>query len=407
MSGPKYSYTKIDQERARLLIKKLEEEIEKARCDELKKEISAQMERIEKSVQNANLPKYTAYIQKAESLIPESDSLAELKKYIKLYDTISAEEYNLGSNSDSLTDALEKYNNKNIRLNNIHKTIESTLLRLKSEYDRALLNRKESDFLSKEWKNPREEYRLCSPKVQQAYNRALESIIETENFDELKMTLDTVIENHNIDDDYKIKQIEMRAQASEISSVMSENILRMLKLKTEYLVLSKKLNRDTNVMPKTFDELTEEISKMKNELEQLTLNDYINRSLETVMEELGYDLAGSDVMTKQKMSKKYYDFSKNSVINVSTSQNGALMFEVLGRDNKGATRNKSVVKRDMELFCPDYELIKQKLIKHNITLEKEVLFEPDEKYARFISIDTDSQKSRRRVKHEKRLQHNE
>ncbi|GHV57836.1 hypothetical protein FACS1894216_22420 [Synergistales bacterium] len=80
--------------------------------------------------------------------------------------------------------------------------------------------------------------------------------------------------------------------------------------------------------------------------------------------------------------------SENSVLNVSASDTGAIMFEVLAkRDGDVLTaQKKASVKADMEHFCPDYAVIKKKLAEKGVILTQEKLYPADEKYVRAVDV---------------------
>ena len=105
------------------------------------------------------------------------------------------------------------------------------------------------------------------------------------------------------------------------------------------------------------------------------------------METLGYDIASSEVLSAQTMTKQYYDYTDNSAINIASSENGSMMFEVVGKKKKDGTNvDTSAVKSDMERFCPDYQKVKQGLQQYGISLNDKKLCPPDEKYVRFVDI---------------------
>ena len=132
--------------------------------------------------------------------------------------------------------------------------------------------------------------------------------------------------------------------------------------------------------------------------------EYVNDSLSAVMSDLGYNIVGSETLTDQKVEKEYYDFSEHSVINISSSQGGALMFEVMGKDSERG--GKSEVKADMERFCPDYDKVKVGLSAYGIVLEREKLYDPDEKYVRFVVPERIEQQPQRRARHKKGYMYN-
>lgn len=49
---------------------------------------------------------------------------------------------------------------------------------------------------------------------------------------------------------------------------------------------------------------------------------------------IGYSVVGSEVLSAQKMNKQHYNYSSNSAVTVASSENGAMMLEVVGKRMK-------------------------------------------------------------------------
>lgn len=403
MSGPKYSYTRVDRERLRQLAMELERQLEEAKHKEIEQKILAIKEQIESIEKRIDISKYEEYIEKSENIIPNSTSLKELKKQLSTLRTVLATEYEIKGNSDFLITIQGQYEKKNLKLKNIQTLIMSTISILQKEYEKAMMQKREDDFLNTDWNIEKETYSLISPTILKEYNKILNEFIEEKNFDEIKENIDSIIKNHMVDDEYKVGLLRLREQAFKVAKTSPSDFVNMLKLKNEYIVMSTKINRDIIDIPETIKDLQEAVNELKNEVEQLTISEYVNKALSSVMNKMGYNVIGSESLIQQKIEKNYYDFSNTSIINMSSSMNGALMFEVMGKRTPNTDFcDVAAVKDDMERFCPDYNKIKSGLRDYGITMEKEKLYEPDEKYARFIDVENLNKTKQRRVEQEKR-----
>ena len=90
------------------------------------------------------------------------------------------------------------------------------------------------------------------------------------------------------------------------------------------------------------------MSEMLVEAQSQKVGEYVAECIKKVMETLGYDIASSEVLSAQTMTKQYYDYTDNSAINIASSENGSMMFEVVGKKKKDGTNvDTSAVKSDM------------------------------------------------------------
>ncbi len=117
--------------------------------------------------------------------------------------------------------------------------------------------------------------------------------------------------------------------------------------------------------------------------------DYLRQSIDEIMEEIGCDAISSFALSDKNsgMEQETYGFGQDSAINVFTSENGSVMFEVVGTaDNpkEPDAYEKQRLVREMERFCSSYEIIRQKLRQRGITINNEAKFPPHEQFAKII-----------------------
>lgn len=143
--------------------------------------------------------------------------------------------------------------------------------------------------------------------------------------------------------------------------------------------------------------IEEEIDRLKKVLAEKEEYNYIVDSINEIMIELGYNVISSDIMKKvnRTIVDNIYEFDDKSVLNVFTSDNGTIMFEVTGISNEKkepTSLDKLKIKESMDNFCNKYSLIKEKLAERGILFGKENLKPAEEKYARIRVVSEEKYK---------------
>jgi hypothetical protein len=237
------------------------------------------------------------------------------------------------------------------------------------------------------------------------YNELLNEILYCENFENIKNDIDSIINNHTVDDEYKVKQMKIRIEAAKIQKEASTDVIEYLQLKNDYVSLCDVLQKPLEIVPIEIEELRNKVSEMEKELKEITMMQYVSESLKHSMENLGYDIIGHEEVktSNQAIDKNYFDFATNSMVNVSTSKNGAVLFEVMGKHSDLTDEQKTSIQDDMERFCPDYADVKAELSKYGITLERENLYPADIKYVRGGNVENSTSTVLRRKNNKKEL----
>ena len=217
-----------------------------------------------------------------------------------------------------------------------------------------------------------------------------------DDFESEKEKYDAILKNHSFDDNYKISQMKMKFESYLIEKQSENDNIEILKLRSEYISLSKLIYGECVEVPDDVECLKKEIAEMLLEAQSEKVGEYVAECIDKVMTELGYKVVGNEVLSAQKMTKQHYDYSANSAITVASSENGAMMLEVVGKKKEDGTNGStSAVKSDMERFCPDFQKIKQGLQQYGISLSDKKLCPPDEKYVRFVDIKKSASADRR------------
>lgn len=405
MSGPKYSYAYVDMARLRKQIAELEAQIEESKCVNIKKQIEAVIKLTNNVIAKNSFDSFEGFISKAENIAPDSESLMYLKTLFDSYKAEVESSPNIAGNSDVLAAVKQNYElryNKIVNSISLLKVYKNSVI---SDCNKALLEKNEKNYLEKEWDHTVENISTMPQKLLKAYNDLLSQIINYDCFEAIKQEINSIINNHAVDDMYKIKQMELRVNAAKVENYSSGKTLENLKLMNDYIALNEALGKPISEIPMEMEKLRLSVQALKQELNAATMMKYVSESLKTSMENLGYNILGHEEIRSEKQSidKSYYDFSDNSAINVSTSENGAVLFEVVGKQKNLSGGQKELIKKDMEKFCPDYYDIKTELEKFGIKLEREKLYAPDISYARGINIEGAAIKSNERRSNNKKI----
>ena len=275
-------------------------------------------------------------------------------------------------------------------------------------FDRSpddLRSREECDFLLQEFHRELTPYLdnpFCDKKEElQAFYGGLVSITRLES----------------VDDHYKTEQIKQRIQAfwstkkiydSDIDTNQRHNgeyehlllhyqtLCSMLGIpcKPEYFSVS------TPALANWLVLLKQETDDLEQSLERKEEMNYIANCVHEVIESLGHELIATDYM-KTKMRQvehQIFEIDNNHVVNVFTSDNGSVLFEVTGvsEERREATSlEKLKIKESMGAFCGQYEEIKRRLRERGVELINEDLKQADEKYVRIMNISSKKKVTRK------------
>ena len=435
MSGPKCSQVRLsEREKGRLeaeRLKRLAEElrrIEGDKCHELDQKITVARTRLEEIKESIN-EKALAIITQAKSLYKKSRDLENTENLKdSLLRKIDDFEKSYGEpNSSNMTSYLERLSslinetldkNRNEYQDGLKKVEQEIRQYRISEGEQSLFN---SAFQKRQKKNiPIEPlpnkgdtsensafkkelddfYAMVDPYLKNPFLR------KSREIDELINAVDSIIQNNTFDPRYKSSQVAVRkkifvSMKTEYEKEIKNNML----LLAEFEKALDKYNALCTIAGETgkpgffgreasiqsVEKLNVEIKRLQKLIEEKTQIEYITQSVDEVMKDLGYDVIATDFLTtpQKKSIHHIYEFEQGNVINVYTSDNGSLMFEVSGvkeNDEPMTDLEKLKVKESMESFCTKYPEIKGRLRERGIQMNNEDLKPPGIRYARAISL---------------------
>lgn len=386
MSGPKYSDYVLERQRLLQIKAQLEADLEASKCNQIKEQINDCIERSSLFFSNIDISKFENNIATADEIMQSNAVSKELKKLIADLKNEITKSYNCKGNSEHLVSALNSYENRLKRAKNLLSRINSLMKELNAQYNQQRQENLETEYANTEWETPTPISNL-SDTLMEAYSNIIEQLIDCGNFEQEKAKYDEIMQNHLIDDNFKIKQMKMCFEAYLVEKQSDTNNEEILKFRSEFVSLSNLIYGECIEVPDDIDELQKEIAEMLVEAQNQKVGEYVAECIDKVMQELGYDVVGSEVLSAQKMTKQHFDYSPNSAITVASSESGAMMLEVVGKKKEdGSNGSTAAVKSDMERFCPDFHKIKQGLQQYGVSLADKKLCPPDEKYVRFVDV---------------------
>lgn len=436
MSGPKFSRPRLTAVERRRLEQERKRRIEEERL----RQEQAKMDEIDQYI-NQNIPKIEALKKKMEDVgvrvaeeatevlgdHPSIDMLVNEKQQA----IVSIEEFpkNYQERNLSKMQAYEQKLSKLLR--QLQQTLNSDLLSLIEEIETAVKTKKlidaEQDFFSRTQnieiksqakvnltlgKNNRDVRAIEEQLVQ--FHEAVTPYIKNEYLKENKKEIESffsstnaMVINEKIDRKYRLSQLNQRLKAFLSTKIKYDQEIEINQkfeqdyrlLLLDYQTLCQMLNKESVTEQFLVEKAEEQVNRLKNEVSTLEKQlrdkeetDYITNSVNEIMTSLGYDVVSSDTMqtTKRRIVQQLYDFGDNSVINVSSSDDGSLLFQVAGTSNGSKQEVSSLEKlkimEDMDDFCEEYSFIKDELRKKGIELTNEDLKPTSEEYVNFIDL---------------------
>lgn len=407
MSGPKYGCAKLDMKKLRELQDSLSKELESTRCDILRGKIDEMLAETEKLLEESQSYLYTSLLAEAVEKLPESENTVLLKKQVNELNLLSQQEFSPDSNSNGLIVSLYVYEERKNKIRDLLLLMAETKAALSGEMSEVVSS--DAAFLNRDWKTREINRSRALPKLSELYQNLLMEAAGQENFPELKNSADLLLGNHSIEASYKIHQLEALLEGVRFEKESGGRLHRVRQLENDFRVYSEYLDDGVGEIPADEAELARAVEKLKARIEEKLTAEYTAEALDSVLEKMGYDVIGSESVKgkNQEIAKKYYDFSDNSALNVSSSDNGSVLFEVMGKEENEplSDSEKQAVKEDMDRFCPDFYRIREELAKLGVILEQERHFEADVRYVRGIDLRKFTENTRRENREKKWLKH--
>lgn len=406
MSGPKYSRAYI-REMQRL--KKLEMQLEKEIEERKRTQILANISNLEKCrtllCTDKLLQEYDAFMPEAEELIPSSETYIRAKRKLEFVKKAVSWKCDVVGNSDKLLKEFLEYERKVNSLKSALYELGELRTILAFEGTQALREKNTAIFMQTEWANIENDIDVIPDDLRKMYYEVLDLMSENDSYEAEKKIIDETIMNVG-DVEYRKRQLSLRKNAILVERNQSENRSITIELANELRGLYKLLGCEEKEIPFDVMLLRERITDARNELMQEKISTYIAESVQSVLEKRGYSLIDNcSIINKNNSIEKFlFEYGEDSLINMATSKDGQILFEVVGNGTQVEMDASRALKLEAEMrrFCPDYHEIKDILrTEYGIYLENERLYGADKKYAK--AVDVSKKATERRQNKEKKM----
>ena len=406
MSGPKYSYAVIrEQKRLKQLQRKLEEELEKQKCHQLLSDIEMLKNKIIREIESADLGEIKRLLSIAnEEKLDNPTKNAVFNKLNELEKCMHYE-VDLSGNSKELLVQKNKLELILYKTRNLREMILEDGKELKGVIKDKIQKDKLEKFISINWSDSGRIISTERADVQSIFYEYMDLISETPQYGEYRAIAESIISDSSVDADYKIKQIKMRMNAFKISKGSETDYLSLMALLNELIVLRQSNGNEAKELPQNIDDIKHEIDQEKGQKQRELETEYITQSVVAAFEKLGYKIDESTSFDLiNGVRRGFIQYGDRSLVNVAVSGTGQMLFEVVGEGGKDNASEDFLqhITTEMRRFCPDYDKVKMILENdYGIYLEKEKRCEPDQKYAR--AVDLGKEYLSRRVNKEKKM----
>lgn len=275
--------------------------------------------------------------------------------------------------------------------------------------------------------NPKKVFNLTSPHKENASNvgklnqivEELEALIapylmtgllsDKSEIVALQNAVEEIVGAPQLDDRYKYCQVQMRKKAFLLSKPKYDKAIEKNQklisetesMQSNYISLCSILDipPKEELLALNIEYTNSAISRLQEETKHLERvwarrdeAEYISKSVNEIMRELGYVVIATDLINTSKQELYVYDIygmKDGNAVNVFSSDNGSLLFEVTGissQKREPSSLEKLKIKESMESFSGQYDIIRKELKSRGIELTKENIKRPDEKLARIVDI---------------------
>lgn len=382
MSGPKYSRARLNMIRRQMLIEQAQKQLELEKQKRLKAEIQELNRQVGAFDCQSLREQCASHLQMLASVHADNFALLQYQTILNEVESICKVPFNSSADSTELSQSVKLANNILQKAKNLLQTASELDSKYESVFEQNKAHQKEQAFVHTDWTKVKVfNYCTIPNDLQEEYRKCLSVAMNTENASDHIAAIKRIYDSENMDNQYKLAELHMRRQ-SIVTAEQAEQHGDLAAKQAEYLSLCTLLGNGDAKLPTTSVELDDAVSSMKEQLEQKTMAEYISSALSDSLKELGYTVEGSETLIAKNrtIEKDSFNISTSSRLNVSSSTDGAVMFEVVGRPTEN---DKTAVRHDMERFCPDYQKVKAHLADKGVELTNEKLYPPSEEYVRF------------------------
>ena len=175
---------------------------------------------------------------------------------------------------------------------------------------------------------------------------------------------------------------------------------------TDYEILcgmAKESVKNFVVAESSITQIEAEILRLREKIMQDDERAYIDKCLDEVMRQMGYDVIGSREVTKKSGShfrQELFSYADGTAVNATFKSDGSITMELVGLDDNDrppdSVESKILVEH-MENFCDDFSEFERRLAEKGIVSKKISHLPPSEEHAKIINVE--KYETTRDVKH--------
>lgn len=212
---------------------------------------------------------------------------------------------------------------------------------------------------------------------------------DKKDFKKILNKLYELMNNHKISFDEKKEELEkLSLSYKSAKQFRHKKALEFEETYSEYCIVSELLGYTAKeeIQFLSLENLTKELANLKKKICERNHLQYIAQSVDEVMENMGLNIIGSEVLLEKDSYSEHniYQFESDGALNVYLSENGSVMMEVAvagkGKELNEAEKSNAVSK--MISFCSKYPEIKSKLEAKGIVFEQVNDLPPIEAFAK-------------------------
>ena len=143
----------------------------------------------------------------------------------------------------------------------------------------------------------------------------------------------------------------------------------------------------------SLENLNQEISWLESKIAEDEEKAYIQKSIDEVMSDMGYDVIGHRDVTKKSgkhFRNELYSYEDGTAVNVTFSDDGDIAMELCGLDDTDRLPETSEANQlcdCMESFCKDFTEIEKRLKVKGVVLKRRLhMLPPDVEHAQIINV---------------------
>ena len=144
---------------------------------------------------------------------------------------------------------------------------------------------------------------------------------------------------------------------------------------------------------KAIQHLTDEVKRLNLKIAENDEKAYIQKSLDEVMVDMGYDVIGYREVTKRNgrhFKNELYSYSDGTAVNITFSDDGHVAMELCGLDDTDRTPETAEADqlcKHMESFCQDFTEIEKRLAAKGVIVKNRLhMLPPSAEHAQIVNI---------------------